>query len=113
MSREQAFVKMLEASAKIQWSVSLMLEAKAVEAEKVRNWTLNHLHGHSFDEQEKQLSEPLGVHEQIIEVIEGITKLQTGLSSNLKAVLVTESDEDGGGAGMFGDGGFDLGDIGK
>ncbi|MNN29272.1 hypothetical protein D3C81_1428700 [compost metagenome] len=92
-----------------------MLEAKAVEAEKVRNWTLNHLHGHSFDDHENQLSKPITVHEQIIEVLEGITKLQTGLSSNLKAVLAPqeESNDSGGMGGMFGGGGFDLGDMEK
>lgn len=107
---------MLDASSKIQWNVAMMLEAKAVEAEKVRNWTLNHLHGHSFDEHEKQLASPLSVHEQIIEVLEGLTKLQTGLSSNLKAVLTTDdgdSSNSGDMGGMFGEGGFDLGDMDK
>ncbi|WP_433943963.1 restriction endonuclease subunit S [Paenibacillus sp. SN-8-1] len=116
MSRNQAYLNMLDASAKIQWNVALMLEAKAVEAEKVRNWTLNHLHGHSFDEHEKQLMSPLSIHEQIIEVLEGITKLQTGLSSNLKAVLAPQEDSNssgGGMGGMFGGGGFDLGDMEK
>ncbi|USB32488.1 restriction endonuclease subunit S [Paenibacillus sp. YPG26] len=115
MSRNQAYLNMLDASAKIQWNVAMMLEAKAVEAEKVRNWTLNHLHGHSFDDHEKQLASPITIHEQIIEVLEGITKLQTGLSSNLKAVLASQEDsgDSGGMGGMLGGGGFDFGDMDK
>ncbi|WP_068620044.1 restriction endonuclease subunit S [Paenibacillus tuaregi] len=116
MSRNQAYLNMLDASSKIQWNVAMMLEAKAVEAEKIRNWTLNHLHGHSFDEHEKQVSDPLSVHEQIVEVLEGLTKLQTGLSSNLKAVLTTDEGDSGGSTdmgSMFGGGGFDLGEMGK
>lgn len=43
MSREQAMIHMLDAASKMQRNVSMILEAKAVEAEKVRNWALNHL----------------------------------------------------------------------
>ncbi|MBP1907756.1 hypothetical protein J2Z32_004437 [Paenibacillus turicensis] len=104
MSREQSFLKMLEATANIQWNISMILEAKAVEAEKLRNWVLNHVVEESFADHEKQLSHPLDVHEQLIEVIEGLTKLQSGFSSNLKTILPEEDDgEDGGGFGdMFG-----------
>lgn len=116
MSREQSYLSMLDAAAKIQWNVAMILEAKAVEAEKVRNWILNHALDSSFEDHEKQLSDPLDVHEQLVEVIEGLTKLQNGLSSNLKSLLPEEekslSGEDGGFGGLFG-GGFDLEDSGK
>ncbi|BFH60954.1 restriction endonuclease subunit S [Paenibacillus azoreducens] len=113
MSREQAFLHMLDAASKMQWSIAMILEAKAVEAEKVRNWAINHLTVDAFQTHNEQLKEPLQIHEQIIELLEGLTKLENGLCSNLKAVLVQEesgglSEDDG----MFGSG-FDLGDIGK
>ncbi|MDO7906993.1 restriction endonuclease subunit S [Paenibacillus sp. JX-17] len=104
MSREQTFTHMLDAAAKMQWNIAVILEAKAVEAEKIRNWSLNHLHPHAFDTHEEQLREPLQLHEQIIEMLEGLTKLENGLCSNLKALLVQEED---GGGGMF-DGGFEM-----
>lgn len=116
MSREQALMQMLEANVKIQWNVAMILEAKAVEAEKVRNWILNHVHEHSYADHEKQLSDPLEVHEQMVEIIEGLTKLQSGLCSNLKTILPQEegSSGDGGdfGGGLF-SGSFDLGDEDK
>lgn len=34
MSREKAYLQMLESTAAIQWNVALILEAKAVEAER-------------------------------------------------------------------------------
>jgi hypothetical protein len=104
MSREQSFLKMLEATANIQWNISMILEAKAVEAEKLRNWILNHVVEESFADHEKQLAHPLDVHDQLIEVIEGLTKLQSGFSNNLKTILPEEEDgDDGGGFGdMFG-----------
>lgn len=119
MSREQAYLNMLDAAAKIQWNVAMILEAKAVESEKVRNWITNHVLESSFEDHEKQLSEPLDVHDQLVEVIEGLTKLQNGLCSNLKTVL-PEADEEGGGTGLdggfgglFGGGDFDLEDSSK
>lgn len=114
MNREQSFLNVLDAVAKMQWNVSMILEAKAVETEKVRNWITNHVHSGSLESHEKKLTEPLGIHEQLIEIIEGLTKLQNGLCSNLKAVLASDetdlgSDDDGGFDGLF-SGSFDLED---
>lgn len=114
MSREQAYLNMLGAAAQIQWNVAMILEAKAVEAEKVRNWMLNHVHEGCFEDHEKQLTSPLNIHEQLVEVLEGLTKLQNGLCSNLKTLLPSEEESGGGDAmgGLFG-GDLDLGDFGK
>ncbi|MMZ63246.1 hypothetical protein D3C76_170910 [compost metagenome] len=112
MSREQAYLHILDANSKIQSNVAIILEAKAVEAEKVRNWILNHVHQGSFETHEKQLSEPLSVHEQLVEVVEGLTKLQNGLCSNLKSLIVSDDDSSGGDGdfgGMF-SGSFDMED---
>ncbi|WP_431087112.1 restriction endonuclease subunit S [Paenibacillus sp. 8b26] len=111
MSREQAMLHMLDAASKMQWNVSIILEAKAVEAEKMRNWTLNHLEPNAFETDEEQLGRPLEIHEQMVEMLEGLTRLQTGLCSNLKALL--DQDEQGGGMeGMMGGmGGMGPGDM--
>ena len=113
MSREQSLVLMLDAAAKMQWNIALILEAKAIEGEKVRNWTLNHLNGETFVTHGDQVAEPLKMHEQLVEMLEGLTRMETGLCNNLKAVMIQDEGGDSGGmdGGMFG--GMDLGDLGK
>ncbi|MEO2206306.1 restriction endonuclease subunit S [Paenibacillus pabuli] len=112
MSREQSLILMLDAAAKMQWNIALILEAKAIEAEKVRNWALNHLNGETFLTHGDQVAEPLKMHDQLVEMLEGLTRMETGLCNNLKAVMVDNSAEEGGmDGGMFG--GMDLGDLGK
>ncbi|WP_054942852.1 hypothetical protein [Paenibacillus ihuae] len=113
MSREKAFLQMLESTATIQWNIAMILEAKAVEAEKVKQWTQHHIHARSFDSHEEQLRGSLSIHEVIVEMVEGLTKLENGLYSNLKAVLGSGEEESGEGfGGMSGDG-FDFGDDSK
>ncbi|AHV98701.1 hypothetical protein [Paenibacillus sabinae] len=113
MSREEAYLKMLESTAAIQWNISMILEAKAVEAEKVKEWTHHHIHPRAFETHEDQLKESLTIHETIVELLEGMTKLENGLVSNLKAVLDTgEEEESGGGLGGLGDlGGLTAGGL--
>lgn len=112
MSREQSLILMLDAAAKMQWNIALILEAKAIEAEKVRNWALNHLNGEAFLTHSDQVAEPLKMHDQLVEILEGLTRMETGLCNNLKAIMVQNDGEEGGmDGGMFG--GMDMGDLGK
>jgi Ni,Fe-hydrogenase III large subunit len=108
VSREQAFLRMLNAAANIQWNVAQILEAKAVEAEKLRNWLINHVTSDAFADHESQVKQPIGIHEHVLETIEGLTKLNRGLTGVLKSVLGGEED-DGGQFGLF-DGKLDFGD---
>jgi len=107
MSRESAYARMLDASAKIQWNVAMILEAKAVEAEKVRNWVCNHVSPDSYADHQEHLKETLNVHDQLIEVIDGLTRLNQGMANVLKAAL--RHDQENGMGGLF-NGGFDVGD---
>ncbi|EHS56261.1 hypothetical protein WG8_3882 [Paenibacillus sp. Aloe-11] len=102
-------IHMLDSASKMQRNVSMILEAKAVEAEKMRNWALNHLAPNAFDTDEEQLGRPLEVHEQMVEMLEGLTRLQTGLCSNLKALLDQDEQQGGGMEGMMG--GMGSGDM--
>lgn len=111
MSREKAYLQMLESTAVIQWNIAMILEAKAVEAEKVKQWTHHHIHARAFDSHEDQLKETISIHDVIVEMVEGLTKLENGLYSNLKAVLGSGEDE-GGDFGGDGDG-FSFGDDSK
>ncbi|WP_195572164.1 restriction endonuclease subunit S [Paenibacillus sp. 1001270B_150601_E10] len=91
MSRDHAYATMLEAMAKMQWNVAQILEAKALEAEKNRNWVLNHLNQQAFATHLEQLNEPIEIHEQVIEVLEGLAKLQYSLARNMNVLLVEQS----------------------
>ncbi|PWW07353.1 hypothetical protein DFQ01_102245 [Paenibacillus cellulosilyticus] len=101
--REQAFQRMLDTAAKLQWDISMILEAKAVEAEKVRNWILNHVSSDSYYEQQQQLKESLRMHDQIVEVIDGLTKIGRGMNAVMRVALEhgLEGDDNGmiGGSG--------------
>jgi hypothetical protein len=105
MSRESSYLTILEATAIMQEHVSAILQAKALEAEKAKKWICLHIHDGSFADKEDQLKHCLNIHEKVIEIIEGLTKLENGLGRNLKVVL--NKDESGGFGGFGGMDGFD------
>lgn len=115
--RDDAFLHMLDATARMQWNMAMMLEAKAVEAEKVRNWAINHLSEHAFANHVELLKETVGIHDQLVEVMDGLTKLELGLAHNLKVILNRDADAGMGmGMAMGGYGGgydnqFGMGDF--
>jgi len=94
MSREAFFLKILESSARIQREISLILEAQADEAEKSRNWLCTHIQPHLYPDHEKQLKHALGVHEHLISLIDGVTRVEFGLARNLKVVLESGAEAD-------------------
>ena len=102
MSREEALMRMLDAAVSIQRETALILAGKAVEAEKVKQWVL-----HQAEDKSMALKEPIKLHEQIVEQIEGLTRIGTGLCRNLKAVLGS-GQEDHAEMGFGGD--YDFGD---
>jgi hypothetical protein len=96
--RDQAYIAMLEVAAKMQFEVSLILEAKALEAEKTKNWLCNHLLSAEFNDYEDQLIQAIDIHKQMIDVIDGLTKLENGLRKNL--VIVLEHNKSSGDSGF-------------
>lgn len=108
MSREHAYHLTLDAIAKIQWNVAIILEAKANEAEKIRNWLCTHITNDTYQVHNEQLKTSLQLHEQNVEIIEGLTKLCNGLSRNMKVILNPDNDESDSMSSMFG--GMDMGD---
>ncbi len=115
MNREESFRRMIEASALFQYNIALMLEAKAHEAEKSRNWICHHLYAEALNGHVDQLEQTNEIHEQIIELIDGLTKMENSLASNLRVVLNREQEEESGSGGGLGFGGslFDFdGDAG-
>lgn len=110
-SKEESYMTMLEATAIMQHHVSVILQAKAIEAEKTKCWICYHLADAGFADKEDQLKQAIGLHEKVIEVIDGLTRLENGLAKNLKVVLNKDSmDSSSGFGGFFGaDGGDDGG----
>lgn len=112
MNREQAYHLTLDALAKLQWNTAMILEAKATEAEKVRNWLLTHVTGDTWTTHAEPLAASLQFHEQNVELIDGLTKLCQGLNRNMKAILQPEGEEGGDNmASLLGGLGSGLGDT--
>lgn len=91
MNRKEAYLRMLGSTVDMQQSIAVMLEAKAAEAEKMRSMFCNHQHNENS--QQIQLSQSLQIHEQVIQLIDGITKVNLGMVSIMKVVL--QRDEEG------------------
>lgn len=102
MSNEESFMRILDASVVIQRNTYLILQGKAVEAEKVCQWVLTQYRDAG------ELKDSLSIHEQIVEQIEGITRMGSGLCRNLRIVLGTADDQNN--ADSMGFDAFDFGD---
>lgn len=107
---ERAFATTLQSLADIQKNISIVLSAKAAESEKVRGWLQFHLQNPIFETNADRLSACMLIHEQQIEVIEGLAKLCNGLSRNMKMILHPDQ-ADGQGAGAFSEN--EAGDSGR
>ncbi|ACT00110.1 hypothetical protein [Paenibacillus sp. JDR-2] len=95
MNREQAYMRMLGATANMQWNIAKMLEAKAEEAEKARHWICNHITSASFPGDQTQLKQTAQINEQVIELLDGVNKMSQGILSVMRSVL-PKSNEGGG-----------------
>jgi hypothetical protein len=87
VDRSDVFLQMLDSTARLQRDIALILEAKAVEAEKSRSWICNHWFADELDAHERHMKHTCGIHDQLIEVIDGITKMEHALSRNLHTLL--------------------------
>ena len=96
MDREQSFLRILEATANMQFNIALMLEAKALEAQKSRTWICRHMLSGAFESSQDHLKKTLEIHEKMVEVIDGITRMENGLGKNLKIILRQDEDESSG-----------------
>ncbi|MEK4977021.1 hypothetical protein MHI43_07165 [Paenibacillus sp. FSL H8-0457] len=102
VSKEESFMRILDASVTIQYNTYLILQGKAVEAEKVCQWVLT-----QYPRSKGELKDSLSIHEQIVEQIEGLTKIGSGLCRNLRIILGTDAEQDD----AMGFDAFDFGDT--
>lgn len=106
MDRTEIYLGILESTAKMQHNISVILEAKAVETEKSRIWLAHHVNPGYFEhDHESQVKLSLEIHEQMVEMLGGLTKMEWGLARNLKILLNQDQQESTGGFGGF----FDTG----
>ena len=107
MNRNELYLNMLDATAKLQHEIALMLEARVVEAEKSRNWICNHINSKNLEGHEHQMKQSGEIHEYVIELIDGLTKMENSLNRHMQALL--RQNESGAGAG--GDGSNGMGNL--
>jgi hypothetical protein len=103
--RNESYIRMLEASAKIQYNIAAILEAKAYEADKAKSWICSNLHPSRYKSPDELHKQTLDIHDTIVEVIDGITKMEQGLARNLKIVLGGGENDSEGYNDMFEDDG--------
>lgn len=86
----------MQSFAKMQQDIALILEAKAVETEKVRNWLCKNM---SSDNSE--FPDTMQVHENLVEVIGGLTRLHQSMCNMLRASLNAQSNAKASGLEMM------------
>ncbi|MCZ8519160.1 MULTISPECIES: hypothetical protein [Paenibacillus] len=106
MSRKDSYYHMLQSASKFQYNISLILEAKAVEAARSCQWLCGHLSEEHFRDHGEQVKTTIEVHEQILEVIDSMTKMEQALARHMQLLLAGQ--EDGGGQGLGGGGDGDF-----
>lgn len=94
MTNNRSYFRILAANADIQHHMATILEAKAKEMDKAAAWTRLHTQPADYPNHDLQLQDGVRIHERMIEVLEGITKVEAGLARHLKIVLHSESDDD-------------------
>lgn len=99
MARSDILLDMLASSAIMQEHIAVILEAKALEAEHRRGWICGHMQIHHHPGCEECHKNSLELHENVVEVIAGITRMELGLAKNLNVLIHQESSDEGGGFG--------------
>jgi len=102
LTNRQAFTRILAANANIQHHLAIILEAQAREMVKVGAWTHAQVRSSTYELHEAQFKDALRIHERMVEVIDGITKVETGLARHMKMALHTDSDGESSSDGLLG-----------
>lgn len=87
MSREKAYMSILNASTLIQQYIAEILEEKADESKKSSIWICNHFTESGIEHDGNRLKQIYEIDEQVLKVIDGVTKMETALGHNMKTLL--------------------------
>lgn len=102
MSRDESYYKILQSVSQFQYNISLILEAKAAEASRSSQWLCHHMSSSQFENHGDQLRKTVAIHDQLIEVIDGLTKMELSLSKNLQALIGEQENQGAADAGNSG-----------
>ncbi len=94
MREETQKQRLLASTIRMHEQLAEILAHKALEAEKARNWLCGSM------AEGDPLRPCLDVHEQVVEMLEGIARVESGIVSHLK-ILLGEGDS-GDGMDLFG-----------
>jgi hypothetical protein len=105
VNRDEAYLLILQSAAFFQQQIAMVLEGQALASQKSRDWLCNHVSSSAYTSHKTQAKQANEVHEQLLEAIGGITKLEAALGKYLE-VLIGQKEESGGGMGDMGGMGF-------
>ncbi|CAN7324687.1 hypothetical protein LJR153_001805 [Paenibacillus sp. LjRoot153] len=106
LDRTDLYMQMLDATGKLQSEISLMLEARVVEASKSQNWICQHINTTNLEGHDHKMKVTGQIHESVIELIDGLTKMENALNRQMKALLGKQSSGSAIGLGSDDDMGF-------
>jgi len=89
-AKSKSCLNILASAASMQWSVADMLESKAIEMETLRDWVLHTVRSENMGDRDAYVMHCCNFHAQLIDLIHGITKMETGLAKNMELILVEE-----------------------
>jgi hypothetical protein len=89
-AKTKACLNILSSAASMQWSVADMLESKAIEMETLRDWVLHTVRSENMGDRNMFIMHSYNYHVQLIDLIHGITKMESGLAKNMELILVEE-----------------------
>ena len=88
--RSRAALRILAAAAEMQWSVADMLESKASDMEVLRDWVEETAGWSHVDDENTFVLRTCEFHSVLVEIIHGVTKMETGLAAHLHQLIVEE-----------------------
>jgi hypothetical protein len=105
VDRDESYLLILQAAASFQKQIAMVLEGQALASQKSRDWLCNHVSSSAYTTHKTQAKQANEVHEQLLEAIGGITKMEAALGKYLE-VLIGQKEESGGMGGMGSMGGM-------
>lgn len=107
MTRAKSALKILTEATDMQRSVADMLESKAMDMESLRDWLMHTVRSSHFDSDHDLVKQTVEFHNLMIDILQGVTKMECGLARHMK-LLLEEQEAFGGHPGF--DGLFSAGD---
>lgn len=93
MKKEQACERIMDSAALIQASIAKLLTAKAGEAKLAQGWIAVQIRPEDCEGPEEVHQTAMEMHDQMIEILEGITKMEIAIARQLRLLLEPDEEE--------------------